>query len=65
MSRRPGFVVDHMQTADGGVSPNQFHPVISVQVRCNWPPRASIEECRQALMECYEKAVAELEGMHL
>jgi len=24
MSRRPGFVVDHKQPADGGVSPNQY-----------------------------------------
>lgn len=63
MSSRPGFVVDHMQSADGGVEPNRFHPVISVQMRCNWPPLATIDECREALMTCYEKAVIELDRM--
>lgn len=63
MSSRPGFVLDHWQAADGGVSPNVYAAVISVQVRCHWPPRASVEEVRQALMDGYEKAAAELERM--
>jgi len=62
MSSRPGFVVDHNQSADGGVSPNQYADRISVQVRCHWPPLATEEEVRQALMDGYEKAVAELEN---
>jgi hypothetical protein len=63
VSRRPGFVVDHMESADGGVSPNRFHPVISVQMRCNWPPLATEEEIRLAMAECYVKAQKELEAV--
>lgn len=60
MSRRPGFVVDHFEGADGGVSPNKFHAVISVQMRCNWPPLATVEQVRLAMAECYVKAMDEL-----
>lgn len=63
MSGRPGFVVDHFQDADGGVSPNKFHPVISVQMRCNWPPLSTFEETMDALNACYLKAVEELARM--
>jgi len=62
MSRRPGFVVGHFQSADGGVPPNQFHPVISVQVRCNWPPRATEQEVIEALGAAMGKALAELKN---
>ena len=60
MSQRPGFVVDHQVPADGGVSPNAYVPVISVQVRCNWPPRATYEQVIEALGAAMGKAMAEL-----
>ena len=63
MTRRPGFVVDHFVSADGGVPPNQFHPVVSAQVRCNWPPLATKAEVRQTLEQVYLKALAELDRM--
>lgn len=63
MAPRPGFVVDHFTPADGGKPPNRYHPVVSAQVRCNWPPLATDEQIREALMRAYEKAVAEVERM--
>lgn len=61
MSRRPGFVADHRQPADGGVSPNQYHALISVQVRCNWPPLATRAEIEHALAQGYALALASLD----
>ena len=57
MSRRPGFVHDYTQPADGGVPPNQYHGLISVQVRCNWPPLASTDEVLAAMMRAFAEAV--------
>lgn len=67
MSQRPGFIADHFVKADGrwpfSKSPNQFPDVISVQMRCHWPPLAPKSEVRDALHDCYLKAIAELDDM--
>ena len=62
MSRRPGFVADHRVPSDGGIPPNQYVGQVSVQVRCNWPPRATRAEVLHALAEGYAKALAELDA---
>lgn len=63
MSRRPGIVVDHTQPADGGVPPNQYHALISVQVRCNWPPLATEAEIQQAMTDAFVKAMVAMVEM--
>lgn len=60
MSARPGFVVDHRVKADGGEPPNQYPDRISVQVRCNWPPKATHDEVVKALAAAYGAAIREL-----
>lgn len=60
MSRRPGIVVDHTVTVDGGVPPNQYHGLVSVQVRCNWPPLATRQEIQDAMTAAFAKAVVEM-----
>ena len=61
MSSRPGFVVDHRVPADGGTPPNQYVGQVSVQVRCNWPPRATRDEVSHALYMAYLDACRALE----
>jgi hypothetical protein len=68
MAGRPGFVVDHfVKAAEGGwplsVSPNQYADVVSVQMRCNWPPLAPKRVVRDALVDGFLKALRELEEM--
>lgn len=67
MAQRPGFIADHFVKADGlwplSKSPNQYPDLISVQVRCHWPPLAPVEHVRAALTVAYEKAIGELEAM--
>ncbi len=60
MSSRPGFVLDHRVPADGGTPPNQYVGQVSVQVRCNWPPKATYDEVIKALAAGYMAAVKEL-----
>ena len=59
MSKRPEFIVDHTQPADGGKPPNQYAAYVSIQIRCHFSPNASREEIRLALLDAYGKALAE------
>lgn len=57
MARRPGFAVTVRADADGGVSPNTYMPLITAEVRLFWPPRATREQCLDALNDCVEEAM--------
>ena len=57
MSARPGILVDVRRPADGGVSPNRYVAVISAEIRCHWPPRATAAEVEGVLAEAYLQAV--------
>lgn len=61
MSSRPGFVVDHRVLADGGKPPNQYVGQVSVQIRCNWPPKATRDQVLLALAACYDEAARALD----
>lgn len=67
MAQRPGFIADLFVKADDrwplSKSPNQYPDVISVQMRCHWPPLAPVAEVRAALTACYEKSMGELDAM--
>ena len=58
MSARPGILVDVRRPADGGVSPNRYVAVISAEIRCHWPPRATEKEIIDVLEEVVEQALA-------
>ena len=57
MAGRPGVVVTVDKDADGGVSPNRFVPQISAHIRLYWPPRATIEEVTEALLQAYRETL--------
>lgn len=57
MSARPGVLVDVRRPADGGVSPNAYVPIISAEVRCFWPPRATEEEVAEVLREVFVETI--------
>lgn len=67
MAQRPGFIVDHFIKADDrwplSKSPNTYPDVISVQVRCHWPPLAPKQEVRNGIIDAFLKALAELDAM--
>lgn len=65
MGSRPGFVIDHTEKADGGQPPNRYADLISVQVRCNWPPRADRDQVLVTLARCYAKAVEEFDSLNM
>jgi hypothetical protein len=63
VSRRPGFVIDKTAPADGGRPPNQYHALVSVQVRCNFPPLARRQQVMDVLVAAYVEAADEVARM--
>jgi hypothetical protein len=68
MAQRPGILVNHFVKADGKwpltKSPNAQPDVITAEVRCHWPYLAPKAEVRAALLDCFIKALAELDEKH-
>lgn len=73
MTKRPGFAVTVRQDADGtgatmgttsGYSPTAYMPIITAEIRLHWPPRATKEECLEALNRVVEEAMDKLDKRH-
>jgi hypothetical protein len=60
MGHRPHVYVIRREPADPGVSPNQYVPQITVEVRAYWPARER-HRVRAILDEAYAEAVAALD----
>lgn len=73
MSSRPGIIAVIRQDADGtgatmgttsGYSPTAYMPIITAEIRLHWPPRATREECLEALNRCVEQAMDRLDAKY-
>lgn len=59
MSARPGVLVTVREAADGGVSPNAYVPMVSVEVRAFWPPKSEPEAVEEAIQRAADQAIDE------